>query len=132
LPETAYKVVVDPSNAIPLQVTGGSSVSGASTTSTLAIGTSGDVINGIKTYTSAGVNIAAVNVLATSYQNLDLVATGVLTTDTILAITPTNVVATQFVVGNVITAASNITAAIYSSANSNAATGQTFTVKVIR
>jgi hypothetical protein len=131
-PATAYKVEIDASNATPLKVTGGASVSGAATAGTLAIGASGDVINGIKTYTTAAVNIAAVNVLATSYQNLDLVATGVLTTDTILAITPTNVVATQFVVGNVITAANNITAAVYSSANSNAATGQTFTVTVKR
>lgn len=124
-------VVATTVNATNANVTG-NAVLGTVNATTLKIGASGGVINSILTYTSAAANIAAVNVLATQHQMVDLTVTGVLTTDTILAIVPTNVVANQVVSGNVITAANNVTAAIFSSVNTNAATGQTFAVTVKR
>lgn len=125
-----------------LAVTGATTVTGASTlasaavtgltnTGTLKVG-AGDTINSIVTYTSAAVNIAAVNVLATTFQKLALTVTGVKTTDTILNITPTNAVADQAVIGNVITAANNVSAFVYTATNTNASNGQTFKVTVKR
>lgn len=148
---TNYKAVIDPSNATPLQVTGGlSATSGAITTvnattgnitnatitktitGTIAIGTGGDTINVLKTYTSSAINIAAVNVAATSWQVLALTVTGVAATDQILGIRAVNAVANQFVSGATITAANTVQVAIYTAVNTNAATGQTFSVTVKR
>ena len=129
---TNYKVNLDVTNATPLQVTGGASVSGATTTGTLRVGTTGDTISAIKTYTSSAINVAAINIAAAKEQKLDLTVTGVLTTDQIISVTPTNAVAGQFVVGNVITAANNVSILLYAPANTNAAAAQTFAVKVAR
>lgn len=138
---TNYKVSIDASNATPLQVTGGmSATSGAIATvvattvntTKVRIGASGDVVNSILTLTSAAANIAAVNVAATTSQIVDLTFTGLLTTDTILKVTPVNSVTNQMVVGNVITAANNASIAIYTAINTNAATAQTFNAVIKR
>ncbi len=148
---TAYKVVIDPSNATPLQVTGGlSATSGAITTvnattgnitnatitktitGTIAIGTGGDTINVLKTYTSAAINIAAVNVAATVYQVLALTVTGVAATDQILGIRAVNAVANQFVSGATITAANTVQVAIYTAVTTNVGTNQTFVCTITR
>lgn len=106
-------------------------VTGLTNTGTLKVG-GGDTINSIVTLTSAAVNIAAVNVAATVFQNLSLTVTGIKTTDTIIGVAATNAVADQVVLGNVITAANAVTATLYTATNTNASSAQTFKVVVKR
>ena len=107
-------------------------VTGLTNTGTLKVGSGGDTINSILTYTSAAANIAAVNIAAATMQEVALTVTGVVNTDTLLRVTPTNVVANQYVIGYQITGANAVSVAIYTSANTNAGTNQTFKVVVKR
>lgn len=123
--------------ASTLQVNGASTlasagVTGLTNTGTLKVGSGGDTINSILTYTSAAANIAAVNIAAATMQEVALTVTGVVNTDTLLRVTPTNVIANQYVIGYHITGANAVSVAIYTSANTNAGTNQTFKVVVKR
>ncbi len=115
---------------------GSAAVTGLTNTGTLKIGAAGDTINSIKTYTSAAINYTAANVaagtIAAQIQALALTVTGILTTDTILRVTPTNVVAGLHTMGATITAANAVAVVLFSAINTNAGTNETFTVTVKR
>lgn len=114
---------------------GSAAITGACNVGTVKVGASGDVINSILTYTSAAINVAAINVAATVYQELSLTVTGTLTTDTILEVKmdqASQAAENIYVIGAYVSAANTVKAQLYAAANTNALTSKTFAVTVKR